>query len=249
MLKMKFFEAFILLLSFTNGLSDSTVDANKEVPNVESEEASDPSIVFSETINSATKLLYDLDVEVQLLVPADKDISVLASDEVGTTGTATTETQTSEPHIYSAISSEFELALSKQGESVGQLVTQLDTLQKRIQDTVTELTNRRRYILSAMLRPMLNSVRRIRSNVVRIQTQLTNIQSAASNVGSGLGGRPQAQTLGAADQTAIDGIRKRVDEIQKRIGDIIGRISSSLNIPGSVPSAVSQSQNSAAAGR
>jgi len=247
MLKMKFFEAFILLLSFTNGLSDSIVDANKEVPNVESEEASDPSIVFSETINSATKLLYDLDVEVQQLVPADKDISVLASDEVGTTGAATTETQTSEPHIYSAISSEFELALSKQGESVGQLVTQLDTLQKRIQDTVTELTSRRRYILSAMLRPMLNSVRRIRSNVVRIQTQLTNIQSAASNVGSG--SRPQAQTLGAADQTAIDSIRKRVDDIQKRIGDIIGRISSSLNIPGSVPSAVSQSQSSSAAGR
>ncbi|XP_054168176.1 uncharacterized protein LOC128965494 [Oppia nitens] len=274
---MYFMETFIALLSISFVLGNSqSIDANKDIVevikkvdeiakveninigkvedigNVEnvgnvdnvkdgigSEESTDPTIVFSETINSATKLLYDLDAHVQQLVPNN-------ADEISTT-LGTTESVTSEPHIYSAISSEFELALSKQGESVGALVTQLDTLQQRIQDTVTELTNRRRYILSAMLRPMLNSVRRIRSNVVRIQTQLTSIQSAAAQVGTRPGG---AQTLGAADQTAIDSIRKRVDDIQKRISDIIGRISSSLNIPGASPAAVSQNnQNNPPAGR
>jgi len=246
---MKYFEAFkalLFLLTITSGLCATIdVEANKDVTNVEeSEEGNDPTIVFSETINSATKLLYDLDIHVQQFVPSEASVP---SDEVGPT--TTQPTQTSEPQIYSALNSELELALSKQGESVGALVTQLDTLQKRIQDTVTELTTRRRYILSAMLRPMLNSVRRIRSNVVRIQTQLLSIQSAANSVGN----RPGAQTLGAADQTAIDSIRKRVDDIQKRIGDIIGRISTSLNIPGAQPSAVrpanSQSSSSGTAGR
>ena len=96
----------------------------------DSEEANDPTIVFSETINSATKLLYDLDAQVQLLVPSDNAVS---SDEVGTQPTTTQELPTSEPQIYSAINNEFELALSKQGESVNALVTQLDTLHKRIE--------------------------------------------------------------------------------------------------------------------
>lgn len=90
----------------------------------------DPTIVFSDPINSATKLLYDLDAHVQQFIPSENAVS---NDEVELVTTQEPVTS-SEPHIYSAINSELELALSRQsGDNVGALVTQLDTLQKRIQ--------------------------------------------------------------------------------------------------------------------
>jgi hypothetical protein len=235
---MNYLTTFVLFvsLSLSNGFSSPTdIVAEKVIENVNKDIVSpiedpnlnvnDPTIVFSDPINSATKLLYDLDVHVQNFVPSE---AAVPNDEVGLP-TTQDEPVTPQVHIYIGSNSELEIALSKQGDSVSALVVQLDTLQKRIQDTVTELTARRRYILSAMLRPMLNSVRRIRSNVMRIQTQLTSIQSAASAPGT----RPNSGLPNPADQTAIDNIRKRVEDIQKRIGDIIGRIGSTLSLPGS----------------
>jgi len=167
-----------------------------------------------------------------------------AAEEVGTT--------TLEPHIYSGLDIDLGFALPRQEEGVNGLVTQLDNLQTRIQDTITRLTANRRYVLSAMLRPMLNSVRRIRSNVVRIQTQLTNIQSAATAASTAPGSSPRPGQPGPVDQGAIESIRQRVNEIQRRIGEIISRIGSSLYLPGSgssTGSSAGQSGQSGAAGR
>jgi len=112
----------------TDIVADKVAESvNKEVvPQTEDANVNDPTIVFSDPINSATKLLYDLDVHVQQLVPSENAIS---NDEVELP--TTQEPVTSEPQIY--INSELELAFAKQGDSVGALVTQLDTLQKRIQ--------------------------------------------------------------------------------------------------------------------
>ncbi|CAG2175347.1 unnamed protein product [Oppiella nova] len=114
---MNSFVAFVLLLTISKGLSDTTqtesIDSvvNGEDINIikESEDGSDPTIVFSETINSATKLLYDLDVHVQQLVPVDTPApppqAPVSGDEIGgrDDSTTTQEAPTSEPQIYSAI--------------------------------------------------------------------------------------------------------------------------------------------------
>ena len=113
-----------------------SVSQDQVVANVDqTEESNDPTVVFSETINSATKLLYDLDIHVQQFVPNEGSV---VAEEIGTQPTTVQESQTSEPQIYSAINSELDLSLNKQGESVGALVTQLDTLQKRIQVCLTK---------------------------------------------------------------------------------------------------------------
>lgn len=99
------------------------------------------------------------------------------------------------------------------------------------------MTARRRYVLSAMLRPMVTYVARVRSNLARLQNRLNSISSAASNVGGGgAQGAPAgaaaaggASAPGAVDPGVIENIRRRVEEIQKRISDIVSRISSSLS--------------------
>lgn len=86
---------------------------------------SDPSIVLSDPIDSATKLLIDLDVHVQTFIPAE-NVSEKA-DEAPTTVA-----------IYSALDSDLDLSLTErqdqqQPTSVNGLLEQLDGLQNRIQ--------------------------------------------------------------------------------------------------------------------
>jgi hypothetical protein len=126
--------------SIQSGFSSPTdIVAEKVIENVNKDIVSpiedpnlnvnDPTIVFSDPINSATKLLYDLDVHVQNFVPSE---AAVPNDEVGLT-TTQDEPVTPQVHIYIGSNSELEIALSKQGDSVSALVVQLDTLQKRIQ--------------------------------------------------------------------------------------------------------------------
>ncbi len=125
--------------SIQSGFSSPTdIVADKVIANVNEDIVSpiedpnlnvnDPTIVFSEPINSATKLLYDLDAHVQQFVPLE---TLVPNDEVESP--TTQEPVTSQVHIYSGSNSELEIALSRQGDSVSALVVQLDTLQKRIQ--------------------------------------------------------------------------------------------------------------------
>lgn len=120
-----------------------------------------------------------------------------------------------------------------QQQVITQLLEQLDSLQNRIQDTINQLVARRRYVMSALLRPMGTYVRRVRTNLERLQNRVNQLQAAASSV-SGNGNRPG----GFVDAAAIETIRRRIDDISKRISDIVNRIRFSLT-PTSAP--ISQS--------
>lgn len=117
----------------------------------------------------------------------------------------------------------------QQQQVINQLMDQLDSLQNRITDTINQLVARRRYVMSALLRPMGTYVRRVRTNLERLQNRVNQLQSAASSVGGG-GSRPG----GFVDAAAIETIRKRIEDISKRISDIVNRIRFSLT-PTSAP--------------
>jgi len=178
---------------------------------------SDPSVILSDPIDGATKLLIDLNEHVQKYLPPSDD--VLESPT------------TSEPQIYGAVDDDLDIALSKQ-DQISTLLDQLDTLQNRIQETINQLVSRRRYVLSAMLRPMVTYVRRVRNNLERLQTRLQAISAVAtsgnnqSSPGSPNPSGPAAPP--GVDASAIDSIRRRIDEISRRIGDIVNRIRGSL---------------------
>lgn len=116
-----------------------------------------------------------------------------------------------------------------QQQVITQLLDQLDTLQNRIQDTMNQLVARRRYVMSALLRPMGTYVRRVRTNLERLQNRVNQLQAAASSVGGQ--NRPGG---GFVDAAAIETIRRRIDDISKRISDIVNRIRFSLT-PTSAP--------------
>lgn len=117
-----------------------------------------------------------------------------------------------------------------QQQVITQLLDQLDSLQNRIQDTINQLVSRRRYVMSALLRPMGTYVRRVRTNLERLQNRVNQLQAAAVSVGGGGGQRPG----GFVDAAAIETIRRRIDDISKRISDIVNRIRFSLT-PTSAP--------------
>lgn len=118
-----------------------------------------------------------------------------------------------------------------QQQVITQLLDQLDSLQNRIQDTINQLVARRRYVMSALLRPMGTYVRRVRTNLERLQTRVNQLQAAAVSVGGGNGpNRPG----GLVDAAAITTIQRRIDDISKRISDIVTRIRFSLT-PTSAP--------------
>lgn len=176
----------------------------------------DPSVILSDPIDGATKLLIDLNEHVQKYLPSSDD-SVDAPT-------------TSEPQIYGAVDDDLDIALTKQ-DQISTLLDQLDTLQNRIQETINQLVSRRRYVLSAMLRPMVTYVRRVRNNLERLQTRLQAVSAVAT---SGNNASPGQNPSGPAappgvDSSAIDSIRRRIDEISRRIGDIVNRIRGSLS--------------------
>lgn len=116
-----------------------------------------------------------------------------------------------------------------QQQVITQLLDQLDSLQNRIQDTTNQLVARRRYVMSALLRPMGTYVRRVRTNLERLQNRVNQLQATASSVGNG-----QNRPGGFVDAAAIETIRRRIDDISKRISDIVNRIRISLT-PTSAP--------------
>lgn len=87
------------------------------------------------------------------------------------------------------------------------------------QSTIQSLSERRRYVLSSMLRPTLSYVQRVHSNLERLHSRLTT--------GKYVNGVRQG---GIIEQSAIDNIRIRVEEINRTVNDILGRIWNSLGI-------------------
>ena len=118
-----------------------------------------------------------------------------------------------------------------QQQMITQLLDQLDSLQNRIQDTMNQLVARRRYVMSALLRPMGTYVRRVRTNLERLQNRVNQLQAAAVSVGGNQNGQRPG---GFVDHAAIETIRHRIDDISKRISDIVNRIRFSLT-PTSAP--------------
>ena len=95
-----------------------------------------------------------------------------------------------------------------------------------MQETINQLVARRRYLMSAMLRPMVTYVRRVRGNLERLQNRLSALSSAGS--GPNRPGGPNRPSSSIIDSAALDGIRRRLDEITKRISDIVLRIRNSF---------------------
>ena len=121
-----------------------------------------------------------------------------------------------------------------QQQIITQLLDQLDSLQNRIQDTINQLVARRRYVMSALLRPMGTYVRRVRTNLERLQNRVNQLQAAATSIGGNNNQNGQNRPGGFVDAAAIETIRRRIDDISKRISDIVNRIRFSLT-PTSAP--------------
>lgn len=248
--------------------------------------APDPQLVLSEPIDSATKLLIDLDEHVQKFLPVEEQnqpaqpakepvlvpgvdfspassvaanspsdpsgksaplmpYSSSASDESilslsGSESVDKIQASSGPSHSAPSVSSQSSSpSAARQGghnqgqnqqQVITQLMEQLDSLQSRITDTINQLVARRRYVMSALLRPMGTYVRRVRTNLERLQNRVNQLQAAAtSSVGNG-----QNRPGGFVDAAAIETIRRRIDDISKRISDIVNRIRFSLT-PTSAP--------------
>jgi len=182
--------------------------SSSAVPSSESpaaEQYVDPSVVLSDPIDDATKLLVELEEVVIRYVPVEPEEGVT----------------TLEPQLYAVGLGDADVR--QQGEEVNNLIQELDNLNTRLHETIESLTQRRRYVLAAMLRPMVTYVRRVRSNLERLQTRLNALQAQADAQNSTLAQRPSI-----VDSAAIENIRRRVEEVQRRVGDIVGRIRGSL---------------------
>jgi len=163
---------------------------------------------LSEPIDRAKQLLLALDEQVKQMLPSDAEN---VASEVDAT-----------PQVYAAVDSSImsEEGVGRQMNQINNLLDQIDVLEKRLQSTIQSLSDRRRYVLSSMLRPTLNYVQRVHQNLERLHSRLTT--------GKYVNGVRQAG--GIIDQSAIDNIRIRVEEINRTVNDILGRIWNSLGI-------------------
>lgn len=143
---------------------------------------------------------------------------------------AQTGAQPVAPTVANSVSSTRQAGQNQnQQQMFASVLAQLDTLQDRITDTMNQLVARRRYVMSALLRPMGTYVRRVRTNLERLQNRVNQVQAAASSVGGGAN-RPG----GFVDQAAIEAINKRIQDISKRISGIVNQIRVSMT-PTSAP--------------
>jgi len=176
----------------------------------------DPGVILSEPIDKATKLVIDLDEHLRKYLPAD--------DEVPTTAT---------PVVYAPgeIVGEDEQPTIVRQNQMTALIDQVNRLAESIENTITDLVARRRYVTAAMLRSMLNYVRRVRVNLERLQNRLQSVQAVATsgqNAPQG-GGLP----AGVPGTAFFNTIRDRINRITEEIGSLVTRIRASFT-PGVV---------------
>jgi len=199
----------------------------------------DPSFALSDPIDTATKLLIDLEEHVLKFLPSDAPVEEVSLniDALDTTTTVPVPS----PPIYiggdgidgvDLASIAKQQATPSQQATMNTLLEQLDVLQTSISDTINQLTARRRYVMAAMLRPLSTYVRRVRSNLERLQNRINSLQTFAT-AGPGAAAGPPGPPVGAApiDQGVMASIRRQVEQIQKQIAGIMNRISQSLSLP------------------
>lgn len=181
----------------------------------------DPSVVLSEPIDKATKLIIDLDEHLRKYLPSEEELA---------------PTTVSPAQVYAGdVIEEEPLTAAERQDQLTALIDQVNRLAESIETTITDLVSRRRYVTAAMLRSMLNYVRRVRVNLERLQNRLQSVAAVAT---TGANAPPNQQ--GGVGQPGVPGaaffqtIRDRVNRITEEIGALVSRIRGSFT-PGAGP--------------
>lgn len=197
-------------------------DAPVVVDEVKVEAKEDPSVVLSEPIDKATKLIIDLDEQLRKYLPTEEELA---------------PTTVSPAQVYAGdVIEEEPLTAAERQDQLTALIDQVNRLAESIETTITDLVSRRRYVTAAMLRSMLNYVRRVRVNLERLQNRLQSVAAVATTGANA----PPGQNQGQGAQPGVPGaaffqtIRDRVNRITEEIGALVSRIRGSFT-PGAGP--------------
>jgi len=160
---------------------------------------------LTEPIDHAKELLLDLDEKVKQILPDSNNAAPAESD--------------AKPQVYAAA----EAILNQDTDSrqisitykMNDLLDSIDGIEKRLQNAVQYLSERRRYAMSMVVQPTLNYVQGLYQSLERLQNRIS------------INGGRQG---GNIDQTIIDNIRKQVESLNRTVDEIINRVMSSLGI-------------------
>ena len=198
----------------------------------------DPHIVLTEPIDKATKLVIELDEHIRKYFPSEDEVPTTSSPAVYAPG----DVVAGEDEPSNTVTRQNQMtALIDQ---VNRLIESIEVRKRKsfiwrtfviimhlfFQNTITDLVARRRYVTAAMLRSMLNYVRRVRVNLERLQNRLQSVQAVATsgqNAPQGAGG-----ASGIPGTAFFNTIRDRVNRITEEIGALVTRIRGSFT-PGS----------------
>lgn len=176
----------------------------------------DASTLLSEPIDKATKLIVELDEHIRKYLPVDDEVVV-----VPTTGAPS----------YSGVNEVVEdVPAAERQEQLTQMISQINGLTEQIETTVADLVARRRYVTAAMLRSMLNYVRRVRVNLERLQNRLQTVVNVATvQAAPGSAGAAAVQPSGGISSGFLTTISDRVNRITEEIGSLVSRIRGSFS--------------------
>jgi len=184
----------------------------------------DPSIILSDPIDKVTKLVIDLDEHVRKYLPSEEEpvpqpnppAQVYSAGEGEGVGAAAAESDQVSGGVINVV---------RQNQMTA-LIDQVNRLAESIENTITDLVARRRYVTAAMLRSMLNYVRRVRVNLERLQNRLQSVQAVAtSGQNSPQGASPP---IGIPGTAFFNTIRDRINRITEEIGALVSRIRGSF---------------------
>jgi len=177
----------------------------------------DASILLSEPIDKTTKLILELDEQIRKYLPAEDESLTTVIPAIIYSG------DVSEPVEVDPISQ------TERQNQMQSLIDQVNRLAESIENTITDLVSRRRYVTAAMLRSMLNYVRRVRVNLERLQNRLQTVQNVAT-----VGQQAPPAASGSNQPSNVPGtqffntIRDRVNRITEEIGALVSRIRGSF---------------------
>jgi ribosomal protein S15P/S13E len=194
-------------------------DAPVVVDEVKVEANADQSVVLSEPIDKATKLIIDLDEHLRKYLPTEEELA---------------PTTISPAQVYAGdVIEEEPLTAAERQDQLTALIDQVNRLAESIETTITDLVSRRRYVTAAMLRSMLNYVRRVRVNLERLQNRLQSV-AAVATTGANAPPNPRGAQPGVPGAAFFQTIRDRVNRITEEIGALVSRIRGSFT-PGAGP--------------
>jgi ribosomal protein S15P/S13E len=179
----------------------------------------DASILLSEPIDKTTKLILELDEQIRKYLPAEDESLTTIVPAIIYSGDVISEPAEVDP-----------VSQQERQNQMQSLIDQVNRLAESIENTITDLVSRRRYVTAAMLRSMLNYVRRVRVNLERLQNRLQSVQAVATVQGQqappvGSGTNQPSNVPGAQ---FFNTIRDRVNRITEEIGALVSRIRGSF---------------------